>query len=35
MTQTNQKLQNELETLQVEVQEKLDKIEFKEKNDIF
>ena len=34
MTQTNQKLQNELETLQVEVQEKLDKIEFKEKNEI-
>ena len=35
MTQTNQKLQNKLETLQVEVQEKLDKIEFKEKNVIF
>ena len=35
MVQTNQKLQTELEILQVEVQEKLDKMEFKEKNEIF
>ena len=35
MTQTNQKLQTELEILQVEVQQKLDKMEFKEKNDVF
>ena len=35
MTETNKKLKSELEILQVEVQEKLDKMEFKEKNDIF
>ena len=35
MTETNKKLKSELEILQVEVQEKLDKIKFKEKNDIF
>ena len=35
ITQTNQKLQSEFELLQVEIQEKLDKMEYKEKNDIF
>ena len=35
MTQTNKKLQSEFELLQVEIEEKLDKMEYKEKNDIY